>query len=69
MSPEKVIRCLWCKQHIPGKVEDWNNPAHPDCIEYGLRLMELNWTPTRGYVDTPEVRKAMREQFQDEKAT
>ena len=64
-------RCSWCGQYIQGLITDRVDPQHPDCFEYGRYLEEkgLDWTPTRGYVDTPEVRKAMREQFQDEKAT
>jgi len=74
MSPEKVIRCLWCKQPIiKGLTTDFNDPHHPDCYEYGRHLndypdehgniLNVGWTPTRDYVDTPETRKAMREQF------
>jgi len=64
--PEKVIRCLWCKQYIPRwPVSDFSEPYHSDCYEFGLHLMEVGWTPTRDYVDTPETRKAMREQFHD----
>ena len=44
-------------------------PHHPDCFEYGERLMKTGWTPTRDYIDTPEIRKAMREQFQHEETT
>ena len=59
-----ITRCDWCKQVMA----DWipaNAPHHPDCYRYGLRLMEKGWTPTRDYHDSPETRKAMREQFHD----
>jgi len=43
-----------------------DKPYHPDCFEYGKHLIELGWTPTVGYEDTPEMRKRMREQFRKE---
>jgi len=50
--------------------QTWNRevdePHHPDCYKYGKYLMDMGWTPTRDYRDTPEIRKAMREQFQHE---
>jgi len=55
--------CSWCNQVIKGLVTDRVDPQHPDCFEFGVNLMEVGWTPTRDYEDTPEVRKAMREQF------
>jgi len=65
-GPSKVeTRCEWCKQVMA----DWippGTPHHPDCYKYGLHLMEMGWTPTHGYVNTAEARKAMREQFHEE---
>ena len=60
-----ITRCEWCKQPMASWIPA-NAPHHPDCYEYGKHLMEMGWTPTYGYIDTPEIRKAMREQFRDE---
>jgi len=60
---DMITKCSWCKQPIAGWVPV-GYPHHPDCFEYGERLMKMGWTPTRDYRDTPEIRKAMREQFQ-----
>jgi len=67
--PEKVIRCMWCKQHIIKELTtdftdlDFKTPYHPDCHQYGRLLIAVGWVRTRDYHDTPETRKAMREQF------
>jgi len=60
-----VRKCDWCNQPLA----DWiliDTHHHPDCHEYGDCLIELGWTPTVGYEDTPETRKRMREQFRKE---
>jgi len=63
-----MTKCDWCNQPLADWVPliPFDKPHHPDCHEYGKLLMEMGWTPTVGYKDTPETRKRMREQFHEE---